>query len=123
MSERYRVTQLLRRRADTEGMGPPAALRAGFATLVFPVVFFYEGHIDSPNHHRPTGLDRLRGINQVAPDNVPAGMVVVGLNRPGTRTPLRFERQFRRRVEFTAQRQVGKPLLSLRPDVCDVCRG
>jgi len=92
-----------RRQLDSECVGAAATQRACFAGFVFPVILPKEHHVDAPNHDRAVGFDRHRRINEVSPDDVPSRMIVVGLDRPSSRTALRLQRQLGRRVELPAK--------------------
>ncbi len=92
------VFEFLRRIAHAECMGATAAASTGFARLIFPVFLGEKNHVYPPYHDWFAWLDRLRWVNKISPNDVPARMIVMRLNGPGSRTAFRFERERRRRV-------------------------
>ena len=94
--------------------------RAGSARFIFPVITIQERDIDAPDDDRVTRLNPLGDVHQVAPDDIPTRVVVVGLEGPRPLTRLRFERLIRsggiRRVSVLQIREtllcrVGVPAL------------
>src|SRR5262245_24278489 len=76
------AAQLLRRAHHAEGVRSPAAVEPRRAALVLPVRLVEVHHVDAPDEDRLPGLDRQRRIDEITPYDVPAGMVVVRLDRP-----------------------------------------
>ena len=70
--------ELLSRRPNSKRMSPATAGFSGCARLVLPVFFRQEDYVDSPDDDRPFVLERLSGVNQVTPNDIPARMVVIG---------------------------------------------
>lgn len=72
-----RASEAVGRKLDPEGMGSATSALTRFASLVLPVIFSKEGNIDPPDDDRTSALDDFRGVDQVSPDDVPAGVVLV----------------------------------------------
>ena len=106
------ATQLLGCSHDAEGMGAASLSRPGATSLVFPIGAYEKQHVDAPDHHLPALLDRHRGIDQIPPDDIPAGMIVVRLNGPRTAAALGFERKLGWGIKSAAKREVREALLS-----------
>ncbi len=76
------------RQLYAKGVSSTTSAFTGPASLVFPVFFTQKRNINSPNHHGFPSLDDFGRINQIAPYDVPARMVVVRLQSPRTRRAL-----------------------------------
>lgn len=76
---RDRVPEPLGGILHSEGVSAPAATFGGLAAFVLPIFLSKERNIDSPDCHQLARLRTLGLVHSVAPDNVPAGMIVVGL--------------------------------------------
>lgn len=97
---------------DAECMCPASAGHAGAAFLVFPIRFFKEHDVHAPNDDRPVAFQGLRGIDEIAPKDIPAGMIVMRLDRPGPLAALAFQRLCGPRLRTrSAPPQIGKSLL------------
>lgn len=92
-------------------MGAAALAFARTASLVFPVRFRQKNDIDTPDHNWAPRFERLGWISQIAPDHVPAGVIVMGLDGPRAGAPLRFQCLGGRRIQFAIEGEVWKPLL------------
>lgn len=92
-------------------MRAAAAALTGSATLILPVVFVNKRDVDSPNDDLTSPFDRFGRVHQIAPDDVPTGMVIVRLHRPWASASFRFECLLRRRIEFSAKGKVRETLL------------
>ena len=57
-------------------------------TFILPVVSRQEDNVYTPDNYRVAWLNRFCGVNEVAPYDVPTGMIVVRLYRPGPRAAL-----------------------------------
>src|ERR1700720_916159 len=71
------ILQLPRRILCPERVGPPATARSGLAALVLPIPFIEEHDIHPPDTDRAPRFDRLSCVHEVAPDHVPAGVIVM----------------------------------------------
>lgn len=83
----------------------------GLTPLVLPITRCQERDVYTPDDHRTAGFDRLGGVNQIAPNDVPARMIVVGLYGPRPRAALRLQCFLRRGIESSTERQVRESLL------------
>lgn len=52
------------------------------ASLILPIASGQEDNVYAPDDYRVAGLNRLRGVDEVTPDDIPTGMIVVRLYRP-----------------------------------------
>ena len=77
-----RPAQRLRWVLHAECVRAAAMLCAGTAFLVFSVAFLEIHHVHTPNDDWLLSLKRLCRIHKIAPNDVPAGMVVVRLYLP-----------------------------------------
>jgi hypothetical protein len=71
------ILQLLGRIPNSKCMRPPAAGRSSLASLVFPILLFKKDHVNALDHDRVRGLDRFCRVNEIAPHDVPAGVIVM----------------------------------------------
>lgn len=107
------ITKFLGWPFDSERMRTSAALDASFASFVFPVTFVKGYNVNTPDYDRASRLNRLRWVNEITPDDIPPGVVIVGLNGPGPLAALAFETFVRRWVLAGASFvEIRKPLLS-----------
>ncbi len=100
------IPQPQSRRAESESMGPATSSGACLAAFVFPVLLAKQGNVYAPDDDLLAWFQNFGGVHEVPPDDVPTGMVVVGLNSPRSNTTLRLQRLLRRRIEPSVQRQV-----------------
>jgi hypothetical protein len=91
-------------RAEPESVGTTAARNSGRAALILPIRLLEKYYVDAPDHDWPGRFDEPRRINQIAPNDLPAGMIVMRLHRPRANAALRFESQFRRGIEPPSER-------------------
>src|SRR5712691_6916870 len=71
------VSQFLSRIPEPKGVRATTSLRARPAPLVFPVGLVHEQNVHAPNDNGLPRFDGFGWVNQIAPNNVPAGVVVV----------------------------------------------
>ena len=72
-------------------------------TFILPIFRCQEDDVHASDHYRMAGLNRLRGVHEVAPNDVPAGMIVVGLDRPRPRAAFGLQGLLWRRIEPAMQ--------------------
>ena len=77
--------------SHSKGMSSAAAALTGATFLVFPIRFLQKNHVNAPDDHWLALFKRLCWIDQIPPDDVPAGMVIMRLYgpRPFTRFALK----------------------------------
>src|SRR5579859_1463121 len=92
-------------------MSAAALASARLTSLVLPVACCQEDNVNAPDNYGMARLNRLRGVDQITPNHVPARMIVVGLDRPRARTALGLEGLLRRWIEFPVQGQIRESLL------------
>lgn len=71
-------------------MSTAALASARLTSLVLPVVRRQKDNVNAPDYYWVARLNRLRGVDQITPNHIPARMIVVRLDRPRPRTALRL---------------------------------
>lgn len=69
-------------------------------SLILPVVSCQKDNVYTPDNYRAAWLNRLGGVHEIAPYDVPTGMIVVRLYRPGPRAALRLQGLIWRGIEL-----------------------
>jgi hypothetical protein len=105
------ILQLVGRFLYAKRVRSPTDTRCSFTSFILPIRFLEEDHVDAPYDDGATRFDRLGSVNEVAPNHIPAWMIVMRLDRPRPGASLRFKGFYRRRVELASQRQVRETLL------------
>src|ERR1017187_2661979 len=90
-----RVFEPLCRILNAEGMSTAATSFCGFAAFIFPVIFAKKGDIDSPDGDHLALLQTPCRVDGVTPNDVPASVVVMGLQRPGASRRFGLQSLFR----------------------------
>lgn|SRR6266567_2801261 len=87
----------------SEGVAASSTAFGSLATLVFPVFRPKEHDIHSSDGGDLAGLQPPGLINRITPNDIPAGMIVVGLQRPRPGRTFGFLCLFGRRIQLPSQ--------------------
>jgi len=105
------VGQLFRGIANAESVRPTTAGISSGTPFILPVRLFEEHDIDAPNDDGLARVERFSRIDEVAPNNIPTGVVVVRLDGPGPLAPFAFQATLWINGSTAAPAKVGKSLL------------
>src|SRR6185437_10472978 len=104
--------KLFGRELQAKGMRASTSERACFTSLIFPILLCDKNDINPPDDDGLAAFNRFRGIDQIPPNQIPARVVVMGLQFPRPFAALGFETNKRRRRRTAASsRKIRKPLL------------
>jgi hypothetical protein len=81
------VFQKLCGKLDPESVRAATTALSGFAPFVLPVFFAEKRDVNAPNRHNLAELQALGLVDCIAPDDVPAGVIVVRLQSHGRVEP------------------------------------